>query len=256
MTQQGKWAGRNPAKDELRHRIWAELERSGAGIGKIWSSIPNFAGAEKAADRLGDLPIWQNAQVVKCNPDRAQSAVRLKALREGKRLYTPVPALVDADPYLLLDPVDLMRRGIPFEDVATSQGALEYGVRVQFKQMETIDLALVGCVAVTRVGGRTGKGAGFADLEMGIFREYGWMSTTTPIATTVHPNQIVPDDALVMAAHDTPLDWIITPDEVIETQTRLPQPPPIDWNALQPDQYEEIPFLRDLRRELTGDDKA
>jgi len=252
MTQQGKWAGRNPAKDALRHRIWAELERSGAGVGKIWSSIPNFTGAEKAADQLANLSIWQQAQVVKCNPDRAQAAVRLRALQDGKRLYTPVPALVDDEPYLLLDPADLMRRGIPFEDVTTSKGALAHGVRVQFKQMEPIDLALVGCVAVTQAGGRTGKGAGFADLEMGIFREYGWLIAATPIATTVHPIQIVPDDALVMVAHDTPLDWIITPETVIETQTTLPSPPPLDWDALQPDQYRDIPFLRALRHELTG----
>ena len=36
-----------------------------------------------------------------------------------------------------------------------------------------LDFVVVGCVAVTRAGGRTGKGGGFADLELGIFRELG-----------------------------------------------------------------------------------
>ena len=42
--------------------------------------------------------------------------------------------------------------------------------------MEKLDFCVVGCVAVTRRGGRTGKGAGFADLEHGIFRELGLTS--------------------------------------------------------------------------------
>ena len=33
--------------------------------------------------------------------------------------------------------------------------------------MPKLDFCVVGCVAVTRSGGRTGKGAGFADLEQG-----------------------------------------------------------------------------------------
>ena len=41
------------------------------------------------------------------------------------------------------------------------------------RTMPKLDFGVVGCVAVTRRGGRTGKGGGFADLELGIFRELG-----------------------------------------------------------------------------------
>jgi len=251
-SQQGKWAGRNPDKDILRHEIWGKLESEGAGIGKIWSAIPNFVGAEQAADQLTKLPFWESAQIVKTNPDIPQAPIRLRALQQGKLVYTPVPALVKDYPFILLDPVELQKRGIPFEDVITAEGSIKHGQRVKFHEMQPMDILVVGCVAVTRNGGRTGKGAGFADLEMGIFREYALIKPEAPILTTVHSIQVVEDERIVMMAHDTPLDWVITPDEIIETHTIYPQPGRINWDDIQADQYENIPFLRDLKQQLSN----
>ena len=65
--------------------------------------------------------------------------------------------------------------------------------------------------------------------------------------TTVHSIQVVDDERVVMVGHDTPLDWIVTPDEVIETHTGYPTPGGVDWGAVQPDQLDGIPFLKDVR---------
>ena len=248
----GRWKGRNPSKDALRTRIWSYLETHGIAIGSPFSRIPNFVGAEQAAARLAELPIWKKARVVKCNPDPPQIPVRLRALQDGKLLYAPVPELVKDFPFVELDPADLKRRGIPFEEVAPSEGFLKYGRKVNFDEMQPFDLVVVGCVAVTRKGGRTGKGGGFADLELGIFREMGLVDEHTPIVTTVHSSQVVDDDQIVMVRHDSPLDWIITPDEVIETRTPYPQPTGVHWEAVQPDQYRDIPFLSSLRDRLAA----
>jgi 5-formyltetrahydrofolate cyclo-ligase len=116
--------------------------------------------------------------------------------------------------------------------------------------MMPMDILCVGCVAVTREGGRTGKGGGFADLELGIFREVGTVPAHGKIVTTVHQLQVVPNEQLPMQGHDSPLDWIVTPEEVIETKTPYPQPSGVAWDFVQPDQYRDIPFLSALRREL------
>lgn len=245
-----KWAGRNSAKDQLRATIWAALEESGAGIGKIWDSIPNFVGAEAAAERLSQLPIWQAAKVIKSNPDTPQIPVRYRALRDGKLLYMPVPELAQAFPFLLLDPAKLTEQGIPFAEAARKEGALQYGQRVQFSDMLPLDLLVVGCVAVGRDGGRTGKGGGFADLELGIFREVGIIPPHANLVTTVHELQIVADQRLTLQAHDSPLDWIITPNEAIQTHTRYPRPTGVYWDTVQEAQYDAIPFLRTLRKQL------
>ena len=51
-----------------------------------------------------------------------------------------------------------------FETAATAQGFMEHEEPIGFEDMPKLDFCVVGCVAVTRSGGRTGKGAGFADL--------------------------------------------------------------------------------------------
>ncbi|MFW5940507.1 MAG: 5-formyltetrahydrofolate cyclo-ligase [Chloroflexota bacterium] len=247
-----RWEGRHEKKDVLRSDVWSQLEEHGVAVGPVWSRIPNFVGADEAASRLAELPFWQSAKVVKSNPDPPQIPVRLRALQEGKLVYTPVPELVAEFPFVLLDPDDLKRRGIPFEEAAPSEGAIKHGKKVQFQEMMPLDLVVVGCVAVTRAGGRTGKGGGFADLELGIFRELELVGEDTPIVTTVHTIQVVEDDRLIMVDHDTPLDWIITPDEVIETKTRYERPQTMDWDRVQPDQFSNIPFLGDLRDELSA----
>jgi 5-formyltetrahydrofolate cyclo-ligase len=56
-----------------------------------------------------------------------------------------------------------------------------------------------------------------------------------------------------MFGHDSPLDWIITEQEVIETRTPYPQPSGVDWDAVQPDQYRDIPFLNSLKDRLKNE---
>lgn len=250
MSHSGRWQGRNADKDALRQHIWTTLDTQGAGVGDVWSRIPNFVGADKAAERLAGLAVWQRARVVKCGPDTPQSPVRLRALQDGKRLYMPIPQLKEDLPFVLLDPDDLRQRGIAFEDVAHHQGATQHGQKIQFEEMQPIGLLVAGCVAVTRRGGRTGKGAGFTDIEMGIMQALGLIAPETPIVTTVHPLQIVDDDRAVMQPHDWPLDWIVTPDEAIETHTPFPRPTGILWDKVQPDQFRDIPVLARLRGKM------
>lgn len=172
----------------------------------------------------------------------------------GRSDTTPVAAsaaeLPPLDRALPPSPTALAEKGVDFETVATSQSFVTAGEPVEFEDMETLDFVVVGCVAVTRSGGRTGKGGGFADLELGIFRELGKVSTDTPIATTVHSNQVVDDDRLIMMGHDSALNYIATEAELIDTRTPLKQPAGVDWDRVQPDQYDNIPFLRALRERL------
>lgn len=249
MTKKLRWSGRNSAKDALRARVWQQLEDSGAGVGAVWDSIPDFVAADMAAERLSQLPFWQSASVIKSNPDAPQIPVRFRALRDGKRLYMPVPELVQDFPFVLLDPEVLKAKGISFEVAATIEGALKHGERVQFTEMLPMEVLVVGCVAASENGGRTGKGAGFADLELGIFREVGTIADNARIVTTVHDIQVVESEELPLQSHDSPLDWVITPTRDIETCSDHPQPKGVDWAAVRPEQYENIPFLKRLREE-------
>ena len=250
----GRWAGRNSEKDRLRAEIWDNLESSGLNIGPVWSRISNWVGAEEAAKRLSELEIWKRAKVVKCNPDPPQIAVRLRALYDGKLLYMPVPEFGSGElPWVLLDPVQLARDGVQFELAATSQGAVGVGKKLGFEEMKPLDLAVCGCVAVTRAGGRTGKGGGFADLELGLFRDLGKITDATPIVTTVHSSMVVDDDRLPIMPHDSLLNWIVTEKEAIETKPAGRQAGGVHWDLVQPDQLQDIWFLKDLKAKILAD---
>lgn len=252
MAEPRRWAGRSPAKDVIRAQVWDRLVAAGVGIGQVHDMIPTFAGADLAAWHLAQHPDWAAARVVKTNPDHAQTPIRIRALYEGKAVYTPVPYLTAAFPYLRLDPARLAEDGISFELAATPQGFLQHGRRVEFEEIAPLDFCVAGSVAVSRAGGRTGKGAGFADLETGIFRALGLVTDATPMATTVHSLQLVPDDAVVIEAHDTPLDVIATEQGLIETHCTLGRPRGVDWMRVRPDQFAAIPFLSALRDRMTA----
>jgi 5-formyltetrahydrofolate cyclo-ligase len=247
MTEEGRWAGRNPDKDVIRNEVWSGLERDGVAVGPARSRIPNFVGADVAAWHLAQTPAWKAAKTVKTNPDAPQIPIRIRALYEGKVVFAPVPYLTHDFPYLRLDPEKLQARGVSFELAATAQGFMEHGERIGFEDVAPLDFAVVGSVAVTRIGGRTGKGAGFADLETAIFRELGIISDRTPIATTVHSSQLVDATRVVLESHDSPLDYVATELELISTNNRDRRPGGVEWDRVRPDQFENIPFLAELR---------
>ena len=256
MSERGRWAGRNAGKDAVRNRIWKTLEDRGVAVGPAWSMIPNFSGADQAAWYLAQTPEWKAARTIKTNPDAPQIPIRLRALYERKVVYAPVPYLTRDFPYLRIDPEKMTAKGISFELAATSQGFVEHGDRIGFEDVGKIDFAVVGSVAVSRAGGRTGKGAGFADLETAIFRELGAMDAHTPLVTTVHSYQLVPDDDVVIEPHDSPLDMIATETELIVTRNRQARPAGVDWDKVRPDQFETIPFLATLRDRMVARRKA
>jgi 5-formyltetrahydrofolate cyclo-ligase len=243
------WIGYHHDKDKLRTEIWSLLKQQAASIGNPFGHIPNFIGAELAAEKLANLPIWKQAKTIKCNPDSAQIPVRMRALQDGKHLYMAVPRLTDTRCFVELTAEDLQRQNVSISESAIARKALACGKLVSFAEMESIDLVIVGCVAVTRNGGRTGKGAGFADLELAMLTEFGLVKIDMPIVTTVHPLQIVEDSRLPMQAHDWALNWIVTAEEVIETNTIYPRPIGLNWDSMRSEQLEQIPILRKLRKQ-------
>jgi 5-formyltetrahydrofolate cyclo-ligase len=249
MTKKGitEWSGHHPVKDRLRALVWARLQSQGAAVGDPVGHIPRFVGADQAAARLAMLPVWHQASVIKCNPDAAQAPVRLRALQDGKVLYMAVPRLTQPRCFVQLVAAELQRQGVALDVAAFHRGAMQHGQLVGFTEMRPIDLVVVGCVAVASDGGRTGKGAGFADLELGMLRQLGLVQTETPIVTTVHSLQIVAPGQLPMLAHDWSLTWIVTPEEAIATQSPRLQPPGLLWDQVRPAQYATIPMLRTLQ---------
>jgi len=231
-------------KQQLRERVWDELEASGEARFPYppHGRIPNFAGADEAAARLAASDAWQDADVVKSNPDSPQLPVRRAALRQGKTLYVAVPRLRDEECFLRLDPAVID----DVDHATTIGGSAEVGVRVGPEEVEPVDLVVSGSVAVTEEGARVGKGEGYSDLEFAILREFDLVGERTTVATTVHERQVVAE-SVPATPTDVPMDLIVTPERVIRTESLYDRPAGIDWEALTEERIEEMPILKRLR---------
>ena len=232
-----------PDKQETRERVWRALELHGAArFPGVKGRIPNFVGAERAALRLQELPEWRRARVVKINPDAPQLPVRRMALREGKIVYMAVPRLREEACFLRLDPAELGREA---PRAASIRAAMARGRPVELDDVPAIDLIVLGAVAVNGRGARVGKGGGFADLEYALLRERGAVTGRTPVVTTVHPLQIVPQ-AIPMLSHDVPVDWLVTPDGPIRCARAFDRPRGIQWHRLDEEKRAAVPVLKRL----------
>ena len=232
-------------KQELRERVWDVLQRCGASrFPGARGRISNFVGAEAAARLLTGIGAWNEATVVKANPDAPQLPVRAAALAAGKLLFMAVPRLRDAKPFIRLDPTTLSG---PPRTHASIRGASKAGEPVGIEQMPHIDLIVCGSVAVNRQGARVGKGGGFSDLEFALLTQAGLVNATTIVATTVHPLQVL-DEPLPETKHDFRVDLIVTPGEVITIPKRLRRRPSgIIRSHLTPERIQEVPALQALR---------
>ncbi len=182
-----------------------------------------------------------SARQLKANPDRAQLPVRIAALTSGKTVFMAVPRLTALHPFYLLDPAMLTGHAA---EAAAHETAADHARTVAIDQVPQLDLVVCGSVAVNPDGARIGKGAGYADIELGLLTDVGAITEHTTIVTTVHPLQII-DGPLPETEHDFRLDAIITPDTIIACP-RSRRPHGILWSHLTAAKIAAIPALAAL----------
>jgi 5-formyltetrahydrofolate cyclo-ligase len=235
------------AKAALRDEVWAAMRAQRvARFPGAAGRIPNFTGAEAAAQRLRGTPEWQAAAALKANPDAAQWPARQRALEDGKTVYMAVPRLAGAEPFFALDPDHLSE---PPRQASSISGAARSARRVTLAELGPVDLVVVGSVAAAADGARLGKGGGFADLEYALAAAAGLIGPATVCVTTVHEIQVRPPGQIPVTGHDVPVDLIVTPDRVIDCRAgRAPRPVPgIRWDDLTDEKIAAIPLLTALR---------
>jgi 5-formyltetrahydrofolate cyclo-ligase len=121
-------------------------------------------------------------------------------------------------------------------------------------ELVPVDLVVMGCVAVGEDGARLGKGGGFADLEYALASAAGLLGPHTVTVTTVHEIQVRPAGTIPLTKHDVPVDFVVTPERVIDARARNGAPARtdagIDWDDLTEEKIAAIPLLQALRATL------
>jgi len=195
------------AKKLLREEIWNKLEKNSVARFPLpcYGRIPNFAGSEKAAEKVRLLNEWKEARVVFANPDYAQQKVREFALLDGKVLVMASPKLKHG--YVFVDPKDV--KGVE-SFASTIRGAFKYGKNVDAQDIPKPDSIVEGSVGVDMRGHRLGKGHGYGDVEIKTLKN---MFGAVPVLTTVHDIQVV--ENVPFEEKDEKVSIAVTPTRII-----------------------------------------
>lgn len=165
-------------------------------------------------------------------------------LRDGKTLIMPTPRIKHG--FLLIKPSKLSQRQM--EEAATIAGAFKYGEKVHPKNLPTIDLMVVGSVAVSPNGWRVGKGEGYSEIEFAILKTFGKITDETPVWTTVHDLQVVQE--IPHMPYDVPVDRIYTNTKIINCP-RNTKPAGVLWQYLSKEKIGSIPLLEELMEDIS-----
>lgn len=186
-------------KERLRLRIWRIMAESGVSRPPqpCYGRIPNFLGADEAAERVRRIPEYVKARVVMVSPDAPQRPVREAALKDGKTLVMATPRLRSG--YLVIEPL----RAKDVKTASTIRGAYKVGRLI--KELCVVDFVVEGCVAVDLKGNRLGKGGGFGDVEIAAARR---LNDEVKAAVTCHSIQVL--SRVPRSSWDQPVQYIAT----------------------------------------------
>jgi len=240
--------GSDATKQSVRESVWDHLEKN--NIAKfprpVTKRIPNYEGAIQACDFLPGLECFKSAQTIKVNPDKPQEQARFLVL-EGEKTLVVTPLRRSARR-------NVLHRMEPPKDASDKdlrlcsryQGVKEFSVPVGFESKTSVDLVVVGCVAVSKSGLRIGKGEGFADLEWAMMVSMGAVNDNTVVVATCHDCQVLELSEKLFGPHDLTVDFILTPTQVIKCDKRA-KPKGIIWSLLSEEKLDRIPILKKLR---------
>lgn len=236
-------------KRSIRVQTWKKIQDKKCHAhhrGTVFNRIPNFIGADAAADRFAETDEFVKAKSFKVDIDRSQDAVKLQVLaktkdlyistgRETEALYAKINCAADQDE-------DTKKKAILLKNLG------EFGTEIEFLNKVELDVLVFGSVAVSRTGQRIGRGNGYVDLDFGILTHSGAVTPKTLIVSLVHDEQVY--DTLpteLFTTYDVPVDMIVTPTQVIRVSKRLPRPTGIQWPLLSQRRLEIVPVLKPIK---------
>jgi 5-formyltetrahydrofolate cyclo-ligase len=197
-------------RERLRQRIWLTMRDAGVLSFPLdaFGRIPNFIGAEQAAELLAEQLEFESAQCIFVAPDHVLRRVRELVLQRGKVLAVALPLRWQRKGQAWLLQIT-ERRAI--KAAASVDNFLRYGQPLA----TPIDLVVLGSVVVDRQGHRLSPHRGLGDPELQRLRESGWLKDDALLATIAHPLQFADDLAKWVTDADEPVHLIVTPNEVV-----------------------------------------
>jgi 5-formyltetrahydrofolate cyclo-ligase len=232
----------------VRERVWAAFRAVARPDSRFhWdfsSFIADFVGSEHCVDRVRALPAWSRSPLLFITPDNSTELIRRAAMADGKPFLMTTYGIRRG--FVALDPKDVPAAERSY--AATLDGMDRYARPVDLKdisQAGRVGLLITGGSAVSLNGHRMGKGHGYFDLEWALLSEIGAVDDSSEIVDVVHDCLVV-DMAVTAAAHDVPVDWIITPTRTVRVDAPRRAPGRVYWDLLRGTELESVPPVMEL----------
>lgn len=237
-------------KVDVRKRVWEPLLKVALPDSRhhfdFSSFIADFEGSRQAIDRLLDLPVYLNSNVIFITPDNCLESLRVQALKDGKTILMTTYGIRRG--FWVLRPSDIAPAD--YRCAAMLDGMERYGKPVTLAEIVAnkwhIPVMVTGTGAINLRGVRLGKGHGFFDLEWAILYTLGVVDQSTIAVGVVHDCQVLAEE-LHPEEFDTVCDIVVTPTRVTEVHGAAKPTCGVLWPLLQPGMLEDIPPLQELK---------
>lgn len=235
---------------EARIKVWEELRPVARADSRFaWDFaefIADYEGSDKAADLFRQEENYKKANVIFVTPDANLETLREYVIRDKKNLLVTSCGIKRG--FFVIRPGDVPEGSEALASVMDGIHRFWHPLTLQNIKDEfgTIDMMVTGASAITPSGIRFGKGHGYFDLEWAMLFENGIVSVDTPVYAAGHDCQVV-DIPLEVTPHDTAVDYIVTPTQVIKTTGEYKKPTcGIIWSMLEGNMLRDIPPIQEM----------
>jgi 5-formyltetrahydrofolate cyclo-ligase len=255
----------NPASthSERRQVIWKRVHQELVKHAKpdsrshydFLSFTPDFRESSYAIARLAQLPCYQAATTILVTSDNSLEQLRLRALKDGKKVLVGTYRLRRG--FVMLSPQRIGDANLELASLLDGMERPGIGRHLSLAQMKDegihVDLCVTGGLAFNTRGVIVWEGQGLFEVQWALLHDIKVMAEQTPVVAVAHECQVV-DEAdygleriTAEKAGEVQCDFIVTPERTIEVQDAVKPTTGVQFESLDPQALENIPPLQELK---------
>jgi len=219
------------------------------------SFTPDFRESSYAIARLAQLPCYQAATTILVTPDNSLEQLRLRALKDGKKVLVGTYRLRRG--FVMLSPQRISDENFELASLLDGMERPGIGRHLTLAQMKDegihVDLCVLGGLAFNTQGVIVWEGNGLFEVQWALLHDMKVMAEQIPVVAVAHQCQVVDeadyglDRILPEKVGEVQCDFVVTPERTIEIQDAVKPTSGVQFESLDPQALDNIPPLQELK---------
>ncbi|KAF2818737.1 hypothetical protein CC86DRAFT_153377 [Ophiobolus disseminans] len=251
------------SSDDNRKLIWArvyqDLLRHAVPDSRFnydfMSFTPDFRGSSAAVDRVVEMLCYKSANTILVTPDNSLAGLRLRALKDGKKVLVGTFRLRRG--FILLDPARISKEKLELAACLDGMEKTGIGKAISIAQIRDeglkIDMCATGGLVFNQQGVLIWEGQGLFEVQWALLQDIKALGLLARVVAIAHACQVIdePDLGLEKMKPTKPgevqCDYVVTPEKVFEVEAAVKPISGIDFGTVDPDALNNIPPLQELK---------